>query len=154
MFAQVIINYSVAMYELGLAAFTRCSFTKIWNALQDYDEDVRQLGYPRRERRTAIVAWILAVAIAAIWIAINRIGMYAFFETWTYNMGYLLLYIGSSMALFKFVGMVFFLGQRFHHLNAMTIKNLPSTSAKKNIVISKKVRIISFRYFCLIPSRS
>lgn len=147
----MIINYSVTMYELGLTVFTRCSFTKIWNALQDYDEDVRQLGYPRKERQTAIVAWILTVVITAIWITVNRIGMYAFAETWTYNMGYLLVYIGSSMALFKFVAMAFFLGQRFHHLNAMTIKNLPSTSAKKNIIISKRVRNISSKYFCLIP---
>ncbi|GAB1866431.1 Gustatory receptor [Camponotus japonicus] len=135
---KVILNYSVTMYELGLVAFTRRRFTKIWNALQDYDEDVRQLGFPRKERQTAIVAWILSVAIAAIWISVNRIGMYAFHETWLYNMGYLLIYVASSMALFKFVAMVFFLGQRFHHLNVMAIKNLPPTSARKNIIISKR----------------
>lgn len=141
------------MYELGLAAFTRRSFTKIWNTLQDYDEDVRQLGFPRKERQTAIVAWIISIIITIIWIAVNRIGMYAFFETWTYNMGYLIVYIGSSLALFKFVGMALFLSQRFHHLNVMAIKNLPSTLPKKNIIISKRVRIIFFNYFCLVPSR-
>lgn len=142
----MIINYSVAMYELGLAAFTRRSFTKTWNALQDYDEDVRQLGYPRKETRTAIVAWIITVVITIIWIIVNRIGMYAFSEAWSSNMQYLLVYIGASMAVYKFVAMAFFLGSRFHHLNTMAIKNLPSTSANKTTIttISKTVRIIFF----------
>ncbi|XP_025270150.1 uncharacterized protein LOC105258691 isoform X2 [Camponotus floridanus] len=135
---KVIINYSMTIYELGLVAFTRRRFTKIWNALQDYDEDVRQLGFPRKERQTAIVAWIVSVSITVIWIFVNRIGMYAFFETWLYNVGYMLIYIASSMALFKFVAMVFFLGQRFHHLNMMAIKNLPPILPRKNINISKR----------------
>ncbi|XP_072758517.1 uncharacterized protein [Anoplolepis gracilipes] len=140
---KVLINYSVAIYELGLAAFTRRTFTKTWNALQDFDEDVRQLGYPRKEAQTAIVAWILTIVIAGIWIAVNYIGMYHFLETWTYNMEYLLIYIGTSMALYKFVAMVFFLGQRFHHLNTVAIKNLPSTSANKDITTISKTTILN-----------
>ncbi|KAL6434695.1 hypothetical protein ACFW04_006199 [Cataglyphis niger] len=137
---KMIINYGVTIYGLGLTVFTRRSFTKTWNALQDYDEDVRQLGYPRKETQTAIVAWIVTIVATVIWIAVNRIGMYAFFETWAYNMGYLIIYIGNSIAVYKFVAMAFFLGQRFHHLNAMTIKNLPSTSRNKSIItISKTV---------------
>ncbi|XP_072765701.1 uncharacterized protein [Anoplolepis gracilipes] len=132
---KVIINYSVAMYELGLAVFTRRRFTETWNALQDYDEDVRQLGYPRKETQTAIVAWILTAAVTLIWIAINRIGMYAFLEPWTINMGYLVPYIATAIALYKFVAMAFFLGQRFHHLNMMALKNLPSRSVNKNATI-------------------
>jgi len=134
------------MYELGLATFTRRSFTRIWNALQDYDESVRQLGYPRKETRTAIVAWILLIITAGIWIIINRSGMYAFLEKWVNNVGYMLPYIGASVALFKFVAMVFFLSQRFHHLNTIAIKNLPSTSVKSNgAIISKKVSINLFK---------
>ncbi|KAL6439781.1 hypothetical protein ACFW04_004071 [Cataglyphis niger] len=140
---KVIINYSVTIYELGLAAFTRRSFVKTWNTLQDYDDDVRQLGYPRKETQTAIVAWIVTVIMTINWIAINQIGMYAFFEAWTYNVGYLIIYIGSSIAVYKFVAMAFFLGQRFHHLNAMAIKCLPSTSGNKSIITISKTTILN-----------
>lgn len=136
----MIINYTVAMYELGVAVFRRRNFTRAWNALQDYDEDVRQLGYPRKETQTVIGAWIITAITAAIWTAVNRIGMYAFAEPWTYNMGYLVIYIGTSIAVYKFVAMAFFLGQRFHHLKTIAIKNLPSTSENRNtLIISKKV---------------
>ncbi|XP_050455386.1 uncharacterized protein LOC126853579 [Cataglyphis hispanica] len=138
---KMIINYVVTIYGLGLTVFTRRSFTKTWNALQDYDEDVRQLGYPRKEKQTAIVAWIVAVISTVIWVAINRIGMYAFFETWAYNTGYLIVYVGNSIAVYKFVATAFFLGQRFHHLNAMAIKNLPSTSRNKNVITISKTTI-------------
>ncbi|EGI62767.1 hypothetical protein G5I_08938 [Acromyrmex echinatior] len=137
---KVIINYSVVMYELGLTAFMRRSFIRIWNALQDFDENMRRLGYPRKETRTAIVAWFLVIMITIIWIAINRIGMYAFLETWTSNMKYMIPYIGTSVAIYKFVAITIFLGQRFGHLNSVAIQNLPSTSMGcTKIIISKKV---------------
>lgn len=130
----MIINYSVVMYELGLAIFTRRSFARIWNALQDYDEDVRQLGYPRKETRTAIIAWILVIVTTVIWIAINRSGMYAFLERWAYNVGYMMPYVGTSVAIYKFVATVIFLGQRFHHLNTIAIKNLPLTNGRRGML--------------------
>ncbi|XP_077274244.1 uncharacterized protein LOC143903973 [Temnothorax americanus] len=121
---KIITNYSVVMYELGLTAFTRRSFVRIWNALQDFDEEVRQLGYPRKETRTAVVAWILVIVTAALWIFVNRLGMYAFGEKWTDNMGYMMPHIGTSVAIYKFVAMAIFLGQRFHHLNIMSVLNV------------------------------
>jgi hypothetical protein len=144
MIVQVIINYSVVIYELSLAMLTRRSFIKTWNALQDYDKTVKQLGYSRKERQTAILAWILAIIIAIIWIAVNRSGMYAFAETWIYNMGYMLCYIGTSMALYKFVAVAFFLGQRFQHLNTIAVKNLPTltSTSKYSAKISRKVVIV------------
>ncbi|KYN35869.1 hypothetical protein ALC56_09660 [Trachymyrmex septentrionalis] len=135
---KVIINYSVVMYELGLTAFTRRSFVKIWNALQDFDENMRRLGYPCKEMRTAIVAWFLVIMTTIIWIAINRIGMYAFLETWTSNMKYMIPYIGTSIAIYKFVAITIFLGQRFDRLNSVAMQNLPSTSGYTRSIISKK----------------
>lgn len=141
------------MYELGLTIFTRRNFARIWNALQDYDEDVRQLGYPRKETRTAIIAWILVIVTTVIWIAINRSGMYAFLEKWAYNIGYMMPYIGTSVAIYKFVAMAIFLGQRFRHLNTIAIKNLPLTSAEgrrgrmsNGLIINKKVSFNLFNY--------
>lgn len=133
----MIINYSVVMYELSLAAFTKRSFARIWNALQDYDEGVRQLGHPRKETRTAIIAWVVVIVSTIIWISINRTGMYAFLEKWTVNVRYMMPYIGTSVAIYKFVAVAIFLGQRFHHLNTIAIKNL--SSAEGNGIISKKV---------------
>lgn len=128
------------MYELGLTAFTRRSFIRIWNALQDFDENMKRLGHLRKETRTAIVAWFLVTMTTIMWIAINRIGMYAFIETWTSNMKYMILYIGTSMAIYKFVAVAIFLGQRFGHLNSVAIQNLPSTSVgDTRTIISKKV---------------
>lgn len=131
------------MYELGLTVFTRRSFTRIWNALQDYDDDVRRLGYPHKEARTTIVAWILTIVTATVWVIVSRSGMYAFLEMWSYNIGYLLPYIGTSITVYKFVGMAYFFGRRFHHLNTIAIKNLPSPSSwEKSTGVSRKVGII------------
>ncbi|KAM0736109.1 hypothetical protein ACS0PU_010070 [Formica fusca] len=151
---KVIINYSVLMYELGLAAFTRRSFTKTWNALQDFDENVRQLGYPRKERQTAIVAWIVTGLTTANWIAVNHLGIYTFHETWTYNTGYVLIYIGTTIALCKFVAMAYFLGQRFHHLNEMAIKNLPSTSGNKSIITISETTILNLHNDLMIAAEN
>ncbi|XP_029157460.1 uncharacterized protein LOC114929910 [Nylanderia fulva] len=152
---KIFINYSVAIYELGLVAFTRRRFTKTWNALQDYDEDVRQLGYPRKETQTKVVAWIITIVMTIIWIIVNRIGMYAFLEAWTSNVQYLLLYIGTSVAVYKFVAMTFFLGQRFHHLNTMALKNLPSTSANKiNMSTISQTTILSLHDDLMIAAEN
>ncbi|KAH0952734.1 Gr5 [Eciton burchellii] len=154
--AKVIINYSVVIYELSLAMLTRRSFIKTWNALQDYDKTVKQLGYSRKERQTAILAWILAIIIAIIWIAVNRSGMYAFAETWIYNMGYMLCYIGTSMALYKFVAVAFFLGQRFQHLNTIAVKNLPTltSTSKYSAKISRKVTILNLHNDLMVAAEN
>ncbi|XP_039311422.1 uncharacterized protein LOC105196034 [Solenopsis invicta] len=136
---KVVMNYSILLYELGLAVFTRRSFVRIWNALQDYDEEIRQLGYPRKETRTAIGAWIVVIVCTVTWIAINHTGMYAFTENWTYNVGYMLLYISTSMALYKFVAVAIFLGQRFQHLNTIAKKNLPSVEGRESAISKKTI---------------
>ncbi|RLU21153.1 ObirGr5 [Ooceraea biroi] len=154
-YAKVIINYSVVICELTLTMFTRHSFVKIWNALQDYDESVRQLGHPRKEMQTAVVAWILTIITAIIWIGVNQSGMYAFSEMWIYNVGYMLSYIGTLMALYKFVAMAFFLGQRFHHLNTIAIKSFPSTSTGKNTAkINRKVTILNLHNDLMVAAEN
>ncbi|XP_011630763.1 gustatory receptor for sugar taste 43a-like [Pogonomyrmex barbatus] len=152
---KVIVNYSVVMYELSLTVFTRHSFVRIWNALQDYDKGVRQLGHPRKEMWTAIVAWILVAVIASIWTSVNRSGMYVFHEAWHYNMGYLLPYVGTSIAIYKFVAMAIFLGQRFRHLNAIATENLPSLSiASKEIATISKKTILSLHNDLMIAAEN
>ncbi|XP_012056840.1 PREDICTED: uncharacterized protein LOC105619936 [Atta cephalotes] len=150
---KVIINYSVVMYELGLTAFTRRSFIRIWNALQDFDENMRRLSYPRKETRTTIIAWFLVIMITIIWIIVNHIGMYAFLETWTSNMKYMIPYIGTSIAIYKFVAITIFLGQRFGHLNSVAIQNLPSISGYTKTIISKKI-ILSLHNDLMVAAES
>ncbi|XP_071560319.1 uncharacterized protein [Temnothorax nylanderi] len=151
---KIITNYSVVMYELGLTAFTRRSFVRIWNALQDFDEEVRQLGYPRKETRTAVVAWILVIVTAVIWTSISLIGMYAFAEKWTNNVRYMMPYVGTSVAIYKFVAMAIFLGQRFHHLNTIAMQNLPFTSARGNGMIISKKMILSMHNDLMIAAEN
>ncbi|XP_012228434.1 gustatory receptor 68a-like [Linepithema humile] len=151
---KVIINYSVVIYELGLAVFTRHSFTKTWNALQDYDDSVRQLGFPRKETQTAIYAWILTILTTAVWTLVNRSGMYAFLESWLENMGYMLSYIGTSMAVFKFAAVILFLGQRFHHLNTIAMRNLPSMSAGESTTVISRKTILSLHNDLMIAAEN
>ncbi|XP_011635064.1 LOW QUALITY PROTEIN: uncharacterized protein LOC105425823 [Pogonomyrmex barbatus] len=139
---KVLINYSVVMYEVGLTMFTRNSFVRIWAALQDYDESVRQLGYSRKETWTAIVAWFFVIVTTVIWIVINRSGMYAFMESWFHNVRYMLPYLGTLVSVYKFVAVVMFLGQRFRHLNAIALQNLPPVTGRGTVTVSKKVGFI------------
>lgn len=127
------------MYELASTILTRSAFVRFWNALQDYDEKVRLLGYPRSESSTEIGVWVLLVSQAAIWVLVNQSGMYAFMETWVFNVSYMLLYIGSAVSVFKFFGLAEFMGQRFSQLNRMAKENLPARVGYRSTTLSRKV---------------
>lgn len=151
----MIVNYLVAMYELVSTILARSAFVSFWDALQDYDEKVRLLGYPRNESSTEIGVWILLVSQGVIWILVNQSGMYAFMETWMFNVNYMLLYIGSAVSVFKFFGLAMFVGQRFSQLNRMAKENLPARVGYKSTTLSKKVRrcstrLANFRFSVLV----
>ncbi|XP_015435782.1 PREDICTED: gustatory receptor 68a-like [Dufourea novaeangliae] len=135
---KVIVNYMVAMYELVSCVFRREKFVRIWNALEDYDERIARLGYPRDETRTGIAAWALLIDQTVIWILVNQSGMYAFMETWFFNVSYMCTYVGTAVSVYKFVGMVSFVGQRFHQLNRITRDNLPARVGYKSTTLSRK----------------
>ncbi|KAG7208266.1 hypothetical protein KM043_014511 [Ampulex compressa] len=137
--SKVIFNFSVAIYDILLSACTRKTFAKIWNSIQDYDVRVDQLGYACKEMKTGIVAWLLLLLNTVIWVTVNKSGMYAFLEKWSYNVGYMCVYIGTSVSVYKFVGMAFFLGQRFGHLNRLALRNLPPiTGPIAPVVVDKR----------------
>ncbi|XP_076280700.1 uncharacterized protein LOC143209214 [Lasioglossum baleicum] len=135
---KVIVNYLVVMYELISNIFTRGRFIKIWNDLQDYDEKLRKLGYPRKERSTEVGVWILLASQIAVWTIVNQSGMSAFEEDWSFNVSYMCTYVGSAVSVYKFSGMVILVGQRFHQLNQITRQNLPARVGYKSTVLSRK----------------
>ncbi|KAK1117371.1 hypothetical protein K0M31_016743 [Melipona bicolor] len=142
MVPQVTVNYLVAMYDLVLTIFTRKAFSRIWNAQQDFDERLSQLGYPRKEMNTKIAMWIFLISQIIVWTAVNQTGMYAFNETWLFNTSYMCLYVGTAASVYKFFGMVSFLGQRFHQLNKIAKENLPPRVGYRSSKVSRKVHII------------
>ncbi|KAK9310687.1 hypothetical protein QLX08_000017 [Tetragonisca angustula] len=135
---KVTVNYLVAMYDLVLTIFTRKAFSRIWNAQQDLDERLSQLGYPRKEVKTKIATWIFLISQIIVWTAVSQTGMYAFNETWLFNTSYMCLYIGTAASVYKFFGMVSFLGQRFHQLNKIAKENLPPRVGYKSSRVSRK----------------
>lgn len=143
--SQVTVNYLVAMHDLIFTIFTRKTFSRIWNAQQDFDERLSQLGYPRKETKIKIAAWILLASQIVIWTAVNQSGMFAFEETWTFNVSYMCTYIGTATAVYKFFGMASFLGLRFHQLNQIAKENLPPRVGYKSSNVSRQVE-----YLCVI----
>ncbi|XP_054007385.1 uncharacterized protein LOC128891697 isoform X1 [Hylaeus anthracinus] len=135
---KVIVNYLVAMYELVSTVFSRRSFLRIWNALQDLDERLASLGYPLKETKTKIAVWALLVIQTVVWTIINLSGIYAYSEKWSFNVSYMCIYLGTTMSVYKFAGMTFFVGQRFHQLNRMARENLPPKIGYKSTTISRK----------------
>nr|XP_012152351.1 PREDICTED: putative gustatory receptor 28a isoform X2 [Megachile rotundata] len=135
---MVIVNYLVAMYELVATIVTRKSFIRIWNDLQNFDEKLNQLGYPRNETKTEIVCWVLLISQTIVWIVVNQSGMYAFDETWSFNISYMTIYIGTAVSVYKFFAMVTFLGQRFHQLNEIARENLPPQVGYHSSIVSRK----------------
>lgn len=129
----------MAMYDIISTIFTRKRFSRIWNAQQDFDERLSQLGYPRKETKVKIAIWILLASQIVTWTAVNQSGMFAFEETWTFNVSYMCLYIGTATAVYKFFGMVSFLGLRFHQLNQIAKENLPPKVGYKSSNISRQV---------------
>ncbi|XP_050471877.1 uncharacterized protein LOC126864507 [Bombus huntii] len=136
--AKVLVNYLIAMYDLISVIFARKAFCRIWNALQDFDERLSQLGYPRKEVKTRIAAWVLLIVQIVVWTVINQSGMFAFNESWLFNMSYMCLYVTNASSVYKFFGMASFLGQRFHQLNQIARDNLPSRVGYKSTSVSRK----------------
>ncbi|XP_060811963.1 uncharacterized protein LOC132905054 [Bombus pascuorum] len=136
--AKIMMNYLIAMYDLISVIFTRKAFCRIWNAQQDFDERLSQLGYPHKEVKTRIAAWVLLISQIAVWTVVNQSGMFAFNETWLFNMSYMCLYVTNATSVYKFFGMASFLGQRFHRLNQIAKENLPSRVGYKSTSVSKK----------------
>ncbi|KOC65980.1 hypothetical protein WH47_12779 [Habropoda laboriosa] len=135
---KVIVNFLVAMYELVSTVFTRRVFSRIWNALQDSDERMSQLGYPRKETKTKIAMWTLLISQIIVWTVVNQSGMYALMEAWFFNVSYICVYLGTAIPVYKFFGMTSFLGQRFHQLNQIARENLPPRVGYKSSSVSKK----------------
>ncbi|KAI4483268.1 hypothetical protein M0804_008323 [Polistes exclamans] len=125
-YIKVICNYITTVYSLLITATSRNKFVQIWNNMQDYDDAVRLLGYPQKEIKTKIGCWMIILMNILLWTLVNQSGMYAFNETWFSNVTYMSVYFGSCLAVYKFIGMTFLLGQRFHHLNQLTKKYISS----------------------------
>ncbi|XP_034182281.1 uncharacterized protein LOC117605268 [Osmia lignaria lignaria] len=135
---KVIVNYMVAMYELISTIITRKAFIRIWNNLQNFDEKLSQLGYPRNETKTEIVCWAFLIGQTIVWTIVNQSGMYAFTETWLFNISYMCIYVGTAVSVYKFFGMVTFIGQRFCQLNQIARENLPPRVGYKSSTVSRK----------------
>ncbi|XP_076233382.1 putative gustatory receptor 28a [Calliopsis andreniformis] len=135
---KVTVNYLVAMYEIIWTMLKRRTFAQIWNAVQDIDEKLDRLGYPMNERPTRIAVWILLITQTILWIAINQSGMYAWSEIWRFNVGYMIMYVGTAASVYKCSCMVIFIGRRFHRLNQMTKENLPPRVGYKSTTVSRK----------------
>ncbi|XP_078045120.1 uncharacterized protein LOC144474283 [Augochlora pura] len=135
---KVIVNYLVIMYELISTMFRSSAFVKIWNDLQDFDEKLCRLGYPRKEGTVEIATWALLFSQVVVWTMVNQSGMYAFLETWFFNVCYMLTYVGTAVSVYKFAGVATFVGQRFHQLNQITRENLPARVGYKSTILSRK----------------
>ncbi|XP_076626267.1 uncharacterized protein LOC143344269 [Colletes latitarsis] len=136
--AKVIVNYLVAVYELISTTLNRRSFVRIWNGLQDFDEKLDRLGYPRKETKNKICVWVLLISQTIAWTLVNLSGMYAYSEPWAFNISYMCIYLGTAVAVYKLFGMVSFIGQRFHQLNLIARENLPPKIGYKSSTVSRK----------------
>lgn len=125
-----------------MTLFSKDKFVRIWNMMQDYDEIVRNLGYARKESNTRVWAWFMILTNFLTWIAVHKFGMLAFNETWVNNVSYMIVYVGSSISVIKFSGMVLLLAQRFQHLSILAKTNGPMASRwlLNSPVIDAKVR--------------
>lgn len=125
---------------------TRKKLAKIWNNIQNFDEAVWDLGYARNEKKTFIWIWSQVVLWIALWTPINVIGMYAFNETWLKNISYMIIYVGSSLSVIKFSGLVMMLGQRFTDLTYIVEKNAPPTPRWMTSIPSVNYKLIEHLY--------
>ncbi|KAJ8680860.1 hypothetical protein QAD02_016647 [Eretmocerus hayati] len=134
--AKLILNYMVSVTELSLSVLNRKNFVHVWNSIQEFDESFRlgvvlnaveaskgqPLKYGPLVSQSRIWLWSSLVVSTIGWTAINQLGMHAFNEPYLRNVGYLLTYVGTYIAVFKFCGIVFLLGQRFAYLNRLILR--------------------------------
>ncbi|XP_012286416.1 uncharacterized protein LOC105702979 [Orussus abietinus] len=137
---KVVFNYCVAMWDIIITIRCSNNFTTVWNAYQDYDEKVRNLGFARSGNKPKYWAWSMLIISFILWTIINRAGMEAFDESWIFNVRYFITYVGTSASVIKFSGMTLLLGQRFYHLNKMALQSVPTATRIKGVpVVDLKV---------------
>lgn len=114
--------------DLVLGLCWRKQFVHVWNRIQEFDESY-ELGkisftsrYSPMIENTRFWLWMALLGNFLVWFAINQLGMQAFNEPYVQNVSYMITYVGSCVAVFKFCGLLFLLGQRFAYLNKLVGK--------------------------------
>ena len=96
---------------------TRERFVEVWRMIQDFDYEANELGFPQMENGSKLRVWGILLLNVLIWVWVNQAGMFAFRESWFRNISYLIVYISTSVSVYKFSGIVLIIGLRFKHLN-------------------------------------
>lgn len=138
----MVLNYVVLVIETISELYRSEKFVEFWNSLEDFDSLVG-IGGPieskdltscslisfiriRSERifhRAKIYLFLVLAFNISMWTLINRIGMFAFAESFVQNFGYLSMYIVTCFTTIKLSGLVYFLGQRFEFLNDIIVED-------------------------------
>lgn len=139
----MVLNFVVLVIEMISEIYRSQKFVEFWNSLEDFDNALgigggsigsKDLTSPstlsfirmrgkRIVRRAKIYHFLVLALSILMWTLINRIGMFAFAETFVQNFGYLLMYIVACFTTIKLSGLVYFLGQRFEFLNDMIVED-------------------------------
>lgn len=144
LFLQVIINYLVAVSNLGHTVYTRKQFSHIWNLVQEHDEDVaRDIGGCRSEMHLSIWMWTVFVMSFSIWNCVSQGGINAFNEPWFQNVSYMMVYVASSLSVIKFSGLVYILGTRFFYLNSVAYAHAMGDTTIGHKTSSKVINKVS-----------
>ena len=123
------------MIDILITMLTRNKFVKVWNIIQDFDNQTSDLGFPQTNEKTKFWVWIAVILNSLTWLWINQTGMYAFEESFFVNFSYMFMYVGTCYSVIKFSGMIIIIGQRFKHLNK--IVGICSPDGRNFIVNSK-----------------
>lgn len=142
--SQLILNYLVSMVDLVLCMRWREQFVHVWNSIQDFDEsfqfgnvassstskEAHPTKYSPLLMRAKFWVWTILTTSVVGWTMINQLGMHAFNEPYLQNVGYMLTYVGTCVALLKFSGLILLLGQRFAYLNVILDKQRKKEEGK------------------------
>ncbi|NP_001177425.1 gustatory receptor 6 [Nasonia vitripennis] len=158
---KLILNYLVSMVDTLLCIRCRERFVHVWNSIQDFDESF-QLGnvpagrdsprYSPILRRARFWVWTILTTNVVGWTMINQLGMHAFGEPYLQNIGYMLTYVGTCVAVLKFVGVVMLLGQRFAYLNEELARQRKKEEGRRSRAADEIVKKIESSYNKLLST--
>ncbi|XP_014222192.1 putative gustatory receptor 2a [Trichogramma pretiosum] len=170
---KLLLNYAVSLVELSLCVLRRAEFAGVWNAIQAFDEaydigldnnkgggdrDQQQQQHHPLLRQAKHWLWLLLFGFVLAWVSVNQTGMYAFNESYVNNIGYMLTYVGTCVAVLKFCGMAALLLQRFRHLNQLLQAKLDTNVNDSKVDYARETEDVdrietSYNYLLAIGER-
>ncbi|KAJ8680959.1 hypothetical protein QAD02_016746 [Eretmocerus hayati] len=146
----MLVNYSVLLVELIMGVIRHNSIISVWAAILDFDQSFSLITIGGKKRKSVkdmlidefkLHLWTTAFASIVGWIFVSGASITVHHDVIVNHFTYMVPYYGTYIAVFKFCGLAFLIGQRFKYLNESILASANEGNLKSDHLLITKVRM-------------